>query len=154
MSSIVIWFMAPPIIIMCICIIVFIVCTIINFFISIGNVLNSVFPADPPVPDSKYTMDKMFGYPFLDKLGLFLIYAGIAIGCVMGGMYLFGPRDNTGIQPIALVDTKSNIKKDKPSNMQMDNKLEAPPNYEQVMNNQQKSPPDFNQPYLPPIQVN
>ena len=140
MSSIVIWFIAPPIIIMCLCIIVFIVCSIMNFFISIGNVLNSVFPADPPVPDSKYTMDKMFGYPFLDKLGLFLIYAGIAIGCVMGGMYLFGSRANTGIQPIALVDNKSNMQMDNlsnmqmgnPSNMQMGNPLGSPPSYDQI----------------------
>jgi len=153
MSAIAVFFIAPPVIIACICIIVFIVCSIINFFIAIGNIFNSVFPSDPPVPDSRYTMDKTFGYPFLDKLGLFLITAGIIAGCVTGGMYLTGSLGQPmGIQAnnqLPMTNTQLPMK-------DTDNELSmktTPPSYEQVMgdqssmqmDNQQKPPPDFNQ---------
>jgi hypothetical protein len=162
MSAIAVFFIAPPVIIACICIIVFIVCSIINFFIAIGNIFNSVFPSDPPVPDSKYTMDKTFGYPFLDKLGLFLITAGIIAGCVTGGMYLTESLGQPmGIQANNQLPMKTTNTQLPMTNMQLPMKTTntqlpmktTPPSYEQVMgdqssiqmDNQQKPPPDFNQ---------
>jgi len=127
MSAIAAFIITPPIVIACICIIVFIVCSIINFFIAIGNIFNSVFPSDPPVPDSRYTMDKTFGYPFLDKLGLFLITAGIIAGCVTGGMYLTGSLG----QPMGIqANNQLPI-----TNTQLPMKA-TPPSYEQVMGDQ------------------